>query len=270
MQVNNIAVEDFDLLEGALLYEGRYPKHDNEICVSGVLSAMEGYAIGSVVTIKNAEYLVVGLIQTVNGNSGMAVAMTIPGVHRIQPEYEPRDIYVYLTDNAKSAEFIDAIDANFAKELESTINIKELMDVQLSMYGDIFFAVAVVLVAVTALVIFLVLYLMLKTVILRRRRELGIQKALGFTTLQLLNQFALYFIPVIAAGVVAGGLLGIFGFNAIFVALTRGMGIMTASMPAPVLLTITTCAGLVVLSYAFALLIASRIRRISAYALVSE
>jgi putative ABC transport system permease protein len=107
-------------------------------------------------------------------------------------------------------------------------------------------------------------------VILRRRRELGIQKALGFTTLQLMNQFALYFIPVIAAGVVAGGLLGIFGFNAIFVALTRGMGIMTASMPAPVLLTIATCAGLVVLSYAFALLIASRIRRISAYALVSE
>jgi putative ABC transport system permease protein len=107
-------------------------------------------------------------------------------------------------------------------------------------------------------------------VILRRRRELGIQKALGFTTLQLMNQFALYFIPVIAAGVMAGGLLGIFGFNAIFVALTRGMGIMTASMPVPALLTIATCAGLVVLSYAFALLIASRIRRISAYALVSE
>jgi putative ABC transport system permease protein len=270
MQVNNIAVEDFDLLEGALLYEGRYPKHDNELCVSGALATMEGYAIGSAVTIKNAEYLVVGLIQTINGNSGMAVAMTIPGVLRIQPDYEPREIYVYLTDNTKTAEFIDSIDADLAGELESTINIKELMDVQLSMYGDIFFAVAIVLVAVTALVIFLVLYLMLKTVILRRRRELGIQKALGFTTLQLMNQFALYFIPVITVGVAMGGLLGIFGFDAIFVALTRGMGIMTASMPAPIPPTIAMCAGLVVLSYAFALLIASRIRRISAYALVSD
>jgi hypothetical protein len=45
---------------------------------------------------------------------------------------------------------------------------------------------------------------------------------------------------------------------------------MTASMPAPIPPTIVMCAGLVVLSYAFALLIASRIRRISAYALVSE
>jgi putative ABC transport system permease protein len=273
IQTLNIAVEDFDQLEGSLLYEGRYPRHDNEICLGGLLATMEGLSVGSAVEAtwgsRTAEYLVVGLIQTVN-NSGMAVAMTIPGAHRIQPEYEPRELYVYLEDSTQTAAFIDTVSADFSEELESTVNLNELAKAQLSMYGDIFFAVAVVLVTVTALVIFLVLYLMLKTVILRRRRELGIQKALGFTTLQLMNQFALYFIPVIAAGVAAGGLLGIFGFNAIFVALTQGMGIMTASMPAPVLPTLAMCAGLIALSYAFALLITSRIRRISAYALVSE
>jgi putative ABC transport system permease protein len=144
------------------------------------------------------------------------------------------------------------------------------MDAQLGTYGDIFQVVTVVVVAVTALVIFLVLYLTLKTVILRRRRELGIHKALGFTTLQLMNQFALQFIPVITLGIAVGGVAGIFGFNPIFVALTRGMGIMTASMPAPVGLTVVMCVALVVLAYALALLIAWRIRKVSAYALISE
>jgi putative ABC transport system permease protein len=111
---------------------------------------------------------------------------------------------------------------------------------------------------------------MLKTIILRRRRELGIQKALGFTTLQLMNQLALYFIPVIVVGIAAGGVIGALGFNSMFVALTKSMGIMTASMPAPLGLTVAVCSILVLLSYVFAMLIAMRIRRISAYALVTE
>jgi putative ABC transport system permease protein len=222
------------------------------------------------VTIKDADYLTVGLIQTVNGNNGMACAMTIPGMQRIHPDYRPVEIYTYLKDNAKTAAFIDVVTAEFSANLESVVNLDELMDAQLAVYGDIFFMVAIALVAITALVIFLVLYLVLKTVILRRRRELGIQKALGFTTRQLMNQLALYFIPVIALGVAAGGLLGIFGFNAIFVSLTKSMGIMTASMPAPVPATIVMCAGLIIVAYAFAMMIAGRIRKISAYALVSE
>ncbi|MDR1217471.1 MAG: FtsX-like permease family protein, partial [Oscillospiraceae bacterium] len=273
MEVNGIIVEDFSLLEGALLYEGRYPLHDNEICLSGSLAALEGVAIGSAVEVEQggttAEFLTVGLIQTVNSN-GIAAAMTIPGIHRIQPDYEPREIYVYLHDNGATAGFIDSVSAGFAKHLESTINLKELADAQLTMYGDIFFAMAVVLVGITALVIFLVLYLMLKTVILRRRRELGIQKALGFTTAGLMNQLAISFMPAIAIGIAAGGILGALGFNFLFVALTRGMGIMTASLPAPVGPVIALCAALTALSYALAMLIAGRIRKISAYALVSE
>jgi putative ABC transport system permease protein len=272
-QTNNIAAEDFSLFEGALLYEGRYPKHENEICVSGRLAEQNGLAVGEAAKItqggKTAEYLIVGLIQTVN-SGGISCAMTIPGVLRIQPDYRPREIYVYLKDNTKTAGFVDSIQAKFESKLKNSINLKELMDAQLGVYGDIFMIEALVLICVTALVIFLVLYLMMKTIILRRRRELGIQKALGFTTLQLMNQSALYFIPVITFGVAAGGIGGILGFNPIFVALTKTMGIMTASMPAAIKPTIVMCGGLVLLAYAFAMLIAQRIRKISAYSLVTE
>jgi len=116
----------------------------------------------------------------------------------------------------------------------------------------------------------MVLFLMMKTVILRQRRSLGIQKALGFTTFQLMNQLALYFFPVIVFGIVLGGFLGAISFNPIFVGLTQYMGIMTASMPVPLGLTIATCVFLAVLAYSVAMLIAWRIRKISAYTLVTE
>jgi putative ABC transport system permease protein len=273
INVNAIAVEDPSLLEGGLLYEGRYPEHDNEVAISGILFGQTGKAIGDTIEVaqgaRTDRYLVVGLIQTVN-NNGLACMLTPSGVCRIQPDFRFREIYVYMQDSTQTAEFLELVSQRFGADLNSTVNLSELMDAQLGVYGDIFQVVAIAVVAVTALVVFLVLYLMLKTVILRRRRELGIHKALGFTTWQLMNQFALQFIPVITLGIAVGGIAGIFGFNPIFVALTRGMGIMTASMPAPLGLTTIMCVALVVLAYALALLIAWRIRKVSAYALVSE
>ncbi|MCL1847519.1 MAG: ABC transporter permease [Coriobacteriia bacterium] len=273
MRVNNIVAEDFSLFEGVLLYEGRYPKHDNELCISGYLSGMIDVHINDTLKVtqgsRTEEYLVVGLIQTMN-NGGMACAMTIPGMQRIMPDYQPSQLYVYLDDGTQAAALLKRVEAKFTDELALSINVSELMGAQLGMYGDIFFSVAVAMLAITILVIILVLYLMLKTVILRQRRTLGIQKAVGFTTFQLMNQFALYYLPVITLGVALGGLAGILGFNSVFIAVIRYMGLMTASMPAPVELTLAMCAALVLVAYAFALLISGRIRKISAYTLVSE
>ncbi|MCL2747384.1 MAG: ABC transporter permease [Oscillospiraceae bacterium] len=273
VSVLNIVVEDFGLLEGGLLYAGRYPKHGNEIVLSGSLSALSGKDIGDAVGVmqngRTEEYLVVGKIQTVN-NSGVACAMTIDGIKRAQPDYRPREMYVYMHDSAETAAFVEAVRGQWDAEMELVIDLQELMEAQLGVYGTIFQMVAAVIVVVTILVIVMVLYMMLKTVILRRRRDLGIQKALGFTTPQLMNQFALHFIPVIALGVVAGGIGGLFGFNPMFVGLTRGMGIMTASMPAPIGLTVVLCVALILVAYLFAMLIAWRIRKISAWTLVSE
>ena len=271
--VDNIVTDDFSLLEGDLLYQGRYPKHDNEVCVSGYLAQEKGIRINDTITVTqgstSADYLVVGFIQTVS-NAGNACAMTIAGIHRILPDYQPAQLYVYLDNSSQTNGFLDLVAARFNDKLLTTLSIDQLMGAQLSLYGTIFFAEAVVLLAITVLVIFLVLYLMLKTLILRQRRSLGIQKALGFTTLQLMNQFALYYLPTITLGLAAGCVLGLSLFNKLFVALTRYMGIMTASLPAPVATCLAMCAALVLLAYLMAMLITLRIRRITPYSLMSE
>ncbi|MCL2140256.1 MAG: FtsX-like permease family protein [Dehalococcoidia bacterium] len=271
--VGNYVCDDFSQVEGTMLYGGRYPQDENEIVISGKLAQMQNKGVGDSIEIAQGSsqttFVVVGLIQTMNDN-GYACSMTEAGMRRIQSDYLPRGIYVYLYDSAKTVEHLEIVKNEFGTKLESSINLWELMDAQLSVYGSIFRMVAIAIFMVTMLVIMMTLYLMMKTAILRQRREIGIQKAMGFTTGQLMNQFAMLFIPVIALGVVVGGLVGILGFNSIFVALVSGMGIMTASLPAPIFFTIAICGSLILVSYAFAMLIAWRIRKISAYALVSE
>jgi putative ABC transport system permease protein len=112
--------------------------------------------------------------------------------------------------------------------------------------------------------------MVLKTTILRRRREFGIQKAVGFTTFQLMNQIALSMTPVILLGIITGAVAGYFSLNPIFVAVTRGMGIIKVEFLMPLDQVGLICIGLVMLAYAVSMLISWRIRKISAYGLVSE
>ena len=273
IQAINIVAEDYNLLEGSLLYDGRYPKHANEIAISGLLSQLTGKNIGETVRVicsdKSADYLVVGLIQF-GSSGGLTSAMTFPGVWRVQYDYQPRQIYVYMTDNSNISDFVQEISERFETVLHSSLNMKEAVDAQIGVYGDIFRIQAIAIVAVTVIVVTLVISLTLRTAIMRSRRELGIQKALGFTTFQLMNRFTLYYIPATVLGVCIGYWGGIVGFNPIFVLLTQDMGIMTASMPAPVGLTIVTCSSLVLLTYVFSMLIAWRIRKFGAYTLMNK
>jgi putative ABC transport system permease protein len=269
-----IVVDDYALFENeALLYEGRYPLHDNEIALSALLAERFDTGIGQTVELlrggARASYLICGLIQTFD-NGGGACAITIEGYERIDSGYLPTQIYAYLEDPSTTADLIRRVEDTNGALLNSSVNFQELVTAQLGVYGSIFAAITIVILAVTMLVIIGVLYLVLRTTILRLRREIGIQKALGFTTLQIMNQLALCFLPAVTLGVVLGALLGVFGFNSVFVAMIRTMGIMNASLPAPLDLTLIACVGLVAIAYGASLLIALGIRRIDPYRLIAE
>ncbi|MDR2615132.1 MAG: FtsX-like permease family protein, partial [Oscillospiraceae bacterium] len=273
IRCGGIVVDDFSNLEGVLLYDGRYPNREDEIALSGKIAGLTGTAVGDSIDVtqsgRTARYLVVGFIQSVN-EGGLVCAMSGDGFRRIQPDYRPVGIYVYMNDPDGTAAFIDSVSGRYGAVFDSVANLDVLIDTQLGMFSGIFKAVSVAIIAVTALVVVLTLYLMLKTAVLRSGRQLGIQKALGFTTLQLMNQTALYFLPSAAVGVILGGAAGSRCFAPIFVILTKSMGIMTASLQAPAAPIVVLCAALTLLVYAASMLIARRIRKISAYALVCE
>lgn len=272
-----IVVEDFGYLEGSLLISGRYPRHNNEVALAAMLMSGWGRQIGDTVMLGSTdfhgaekEFVITGVIQTVH-NGGFTGILSADAFREIQPDFVFSQFYAYLADGADHRVFLEAVRAEHGDILLISSILEDMINVEdLEVAGSIFAAIAAATISVTAVIIVLVLFLVIKTVILRKRRELGIKKALGFTTLQLMNQVAFNLTPIIFLGVAAGAAAGYFGFNPVFVMLTQSMGIAQANLPIPISWVLIVCAALVLLAYAVSMLIAWRIRKISAYGLINE
>jgi len=261
--------DDFSQMESGMLYKGRFPKHNNEIALGPAVLKVLGKEIGDSVYIGGKEFIVTGIVQFMN-NNGFNGAITESGVRESEPEYVLNAYNVYLESRDDVAGFIEKVKADEGDIFENIMNTDDQMNSMFGMMGNVFAAVALGIVAVTAFVVVMTLYMVIKTAILRRTKQLGIQKAIGFTTLQLMNQIALGMTPAIIIGAVAGALIGYFGFNPMMTAMLSGMGFAKVNLPAPLGQTALVCASLIALAYAVSMAIALRIRRISAYALVSE
>jgi len=271
--VSPMVVEDCSLLEGSLLISGRYPRHSNEIALGSAILKVAGKGIGDAVMLRiddnEKEYIVTGLVQYM-GNGGFNGMITVEGIREVQPDYEVKDFNVYLHDGSDVKDFISSVRTVEGDALENVMELQENLGATMEGMSGIFAAVAAGVLAATVFVVIIVLYMVIKTAILGRRRELGIQKAIGFTTFQLMNQIALNMMPVILLGVLAGSAAGYFGFNPIMALSMAGMGIVRVDMPVPLGLVIMTCLALLALAYCVSMLIALRIRNISAYALITE
>ena len=137
-------------------------------------------------------------------------------------------------------------------------------------YIDIVSKIGIVTMVITIVVVLLVLYFVIVSSIIRRRRELGIQKAIGFTTIQLMNQISISFVFPILIGITLGCILGMTQTNPIMTFAQSSMSIMKANYIIRPDWIILFGAATLIVSYITSMLITWRIRKISAYALVSE
>ncbi len=269
------AVEDCAMLEGNMLLEGVYPRHDNEIALGAPAARVLEKGAGDMVTVEcdgngiEKQYMVTGVVQYTSHN-GFNGVITGEGLRRLKPDFAFTGYAVYVENGVDADAFIEDVKRAEGDIFMSAGSPFENVGGMISSMGGILTIVAAGIVAATVCVVILALFMLIKTTILRRRRELGIQKALGFTTPQLMNQIALGLTPPIFAGIIAGAVIGCVGFNPMLAAMMSSLGIVKASLPIPMDWLLVACAALAALTYAISLLIAYRIRRISAYALVSE
>jgi len=273
VQIYVSVAEDCSLLEGNYMISGRYPRHNNEIALGTTASKVTGKGIGDTVTIRidesSRDYIVTGIAQQMN-NNGFNGLMTIDAVRLLIPDYDLSIFYLYIYDEFDIDEFLENIKESEGDIFQITLNTKEQMTNVLAGMGGAFTTISIGILAITSFVVILILYMVIKTLILRKKRELGIQKAVGFTTFQLMNQIALNMMPVIMTGIILGFFAGYYGFNPIMKLSLTGFGIVQVDLPAPLNQIILVCIALGILAYVVSMLIAWRIRKISAYSLVSE
>jgi putative ABC transport system permease protein len=272
-EVYSYVMKDYATKETDTVYEGRYPIHNNEIVIAGYLADILDKKVGDSVTLsagdKSTKLLITGLS---NGAymGGMNASIRFDSMEELDPGFRQINLQIYLKKGVNAEEFIIELKAQYGTSLASTLNMDKEMEIGTSVYTSIISKVGIVMLTITIIVVILVLYFVINSSVTRRKRELGIQKAIGFTTLQLMNQLSLSFLPPVIVGVVIGSIIGATQGNAIMSIAQRSMGIMKANyIVTPVWIALFG-AAIVLVSYVTSMLITSRIRKISAYSLVSE
>lgn len=264
--------DDFSKLDNQTVYEGRFPKYDNEIAISWAVAKLLDKTIGDTVSVEaggaSYSYLITGLSQSIS-NMGQAVYLTMPGIQHLIPDYVGLFIQVYL-EGVTNAQFINGVKGQYGNMTADIVDIDATIDSQSSIYSSAVSAVMAIVMVITIMVVVLILYMVIKTTLLKRKRDFGILKATGYTTLQLMNQLTLGYVPIVLAGVLIGGLLGSLYTNSMLTLLLSGAGIHNVQFTIKLSLIAVLCISMVVLAYAVSMTAAYRMKNITPHGLITE
>ncbi|QNO13496.1 ABC transporter permease [Alkalicella caledoniensis] len=273
-EIVSFVMDDFSEKVTNTVYDGRYPIHSNEIVVSGYLANSIDKRIGGSIVLevgdRQAEFIITGLSQGAPRGELSIVSIQHQGILRLFPDFQQLDLHIYLDKNIESSEFRDKIENLYGYSFATTIDMyKEFQD-GMGQFSSVLSMVGITILVITLFVVILVLYFVINSSVIRKKHELGLQKALGFTTFQLMKQLSLGLLPPIVMGVFIGSMLGMTQTNSIMTITQKTMGIMRANYIITPSWIIILGAIIVLVSYVFSMLITYRIRKITAYSLVNE
>jgi len=265
--------EDYSLMNNDICYEGRNPIHENEIALGSMTAENAEIKVGDTITLSfggnSAKYLITGLIQSVNKNGEIA-EITEKGFKQINKKFEPTTLFVYLNDESKTGDFIEGMTKKYNNNIVGNVDYVKSIDSAMGVFVNIIGIMCGAIVLVTALIVIMILYLLIKTVIVRKKQEMGILKSMGYTTRQLILQTALSFMPTTLMATLIGSLISFRYMNSIFEVLFSGLGIMKVSFSIPLTMLIVIIVGLTVFTFIISVILSRRIKYISAYSLIKE
>lgn len=260
--------EDFGKVTNDICYEGRSPAGEDEIAVGNMLA--ENYPIGSKIEItssgQSSAYVVTGYVQSVN-NGGKICQLTKEGYGKIGGKISA--VNVYLHD--KNAEkFIEEYEDSHDALIASSVNYEQLSENGRTMYAGIVSVVIVILFMISVLMALLVLYVIIHSLISRRRQEFGIYKAIGYTSRQLTIMTVSRFTPVVALSAVLSAAMGIWYLPVMNQAIFSQIGAIKNHFEVPVWILLVFTIIFIIVSFLISVLLAAPIKKITVYSLLKD
>ena len=265
--------EDFSKARNDCCYEGRNPSSGREIAIGSALAERLGCGIGDEVAVTcsgtSRSYRVVGLVQSIN-NRGEICELTEEGFSALSGGEKLHTLYVYLKNSADADEFIDQTEAICGENIVSAVNAAKKQSEAQYMYTSIVNVVIVAVFTVTVLIVLLILYVILRSMIIQRRQEFGVFKAIGYSGRQLVWQAAGSLMPVTIAAALSSALLGLMYLPAVYNVIFGMIGAMKNHMEQPVGVLLLFAAAEIVVTLLISILLARPIKKIEAYSLIKE
>jgi len=193
-------------------YKGRAPLYENEIIITEILAENLNLKIGDKVTVskenKEAEFIVSGYFQSTN-DTGNSFAMSLNGAKRVGVE---NIIYAgySMSDTSKCKEIEEQLNNDFGDILVAEADADGItMNETYSIAID---AMKAVIYLFSVIFAFVVIIMACTKAFLQEKTDIGIYKAIGFTSKKLRLQFAVRFLIISIIGSAIGSLLS-FAFS---------------------------------------------------------
>lgn len=263
--------EDFSLVSNDLCYEGRNPEKDNEIAVGSAYA--EDYSIGDKIEIQYEDntyiYDIVGYVQSVN-YQGEVIELTKEGYLHLDSNFNSQSLYLYLADGVDAEAFLREIEEEYDTDIIASVNYDKMMESSQGMYQGIVKGIIAAIFLVTVLIVFLILSIIIKSLIVRRKQELGIYKAMGYSNIQLIIQIAGSFLPVSIAAVLTSAILGIWYMPVVNKVLFQMIGAMKNNLQVSLTVLLLFAVAQIAADFIISVCLALPIKKISAYSLIKE
>lgn len=269
--VTAFVCEDFSRVTNDLCYLGTNPQTRDEIALG---SAFEGkFNIGDTVTLESGDeshtYKVTGFVQSVN-YQGAVCELTTDGYKALCGEITMPSLYIYLDDGVAAEEIISRYEDVHSDIIIKTIDSQKMTETTQEMYMSISAVIIAVIFILTMLIVLFILYIVIKSLLVRRKQELGIYKAMGYTSGQLMLQTAGSFLPVTIAAVLLSSALGMIYMPYINGIIFSAVGAVKNNMELSFAFLMIFAAVLIAMNFIISICLTMPIRKISAYSLIKE
>jgi putative ABC transport system permease protein len=268
-----VICEDFDQTVVNTVYKGRYPQYNNEIVLSNVVMKKLNAKLGNIIEIKGdhgmSEYIVVGISQHLT-QLGKSASLTEAGMKKAYPDFKPSFQYLYLEKDADIQSTIDYLTKALADYDVSIQNAEKAYQSDSSSIRSAVSLICVIIEIISSLIVVLILYYLVKVKIIRERISLGINKALGFTTRQLILHINISLCTVILFSSLIGSLMASLLTNRLFALMMSIAGFQNFHLKAPIILTVITIGIMTLMVYLLTSLVSLRIRKLKPRELITE
>ncbi len=217
LEGENLSCEIYEDVEEPLgIYEGRAPIYKNEIMITEMVADALDLKIGDEVSVayreKKTDFVITALYQSTY-DGGMSFAMNFKGADILGMYTEKAPVYYNFTEEVdvdNDEKFINMVH-EIADTYGEYIGISWYDEEQegMAMYNIIVNILKVVIYSFSLFFSFVVVRMVCTKFFVQERKDIGIYKALGFTSRKLRIQFAIRFLIVALIGAALGMLLSV-------------------------------------------------------------
>jgi len=171
---------------------------------------------------------------------------------------------------ANAEEIAKKYKSDYFELVTDTVNAYKLQKEAQDMYMGITVVLVVAIFVVTILIVLFILYIVIKSLLVKRRQELGIYKAMGYTSSQLILQTTGSFMPVSMVAIVLSSVLALFYMPAIYQFIFEALGVMKNNIEISFGFLMLFAVAQILVNIMISIILCMPIRKISAYALIKE